>query len=299
MKYLYIPAIATLITIFYSCDYVKLPYPPKIPCDNDTVACPLPVFPTRVAIKKVLLEDYTGHHCTNCPNAGREAVKLDSIFGEKLVVMSVHAGGFARTYPIYSIIYSYDFRTTAGDKYNSFFGIAAYPNGMINRIGFPANNHKKGYTSWSSGIQAVINNAPDADIQIINNYDNTTRKLCVHVQSKFLKQMTGTYQLVVVLTEDSIIKPQLDNGVDVLNYVHRHALRATISCGGEWGDALAKGSVANGNTYTKSYLYNMPADFNGLAPDITHCAVIAYIYDDDPVSPTYKQVIQAEEKKID
>ena len=111
--------------------------------------------------------------------------------------------------------------------------------------------------------------------------------------------MTGTYKLMVVLTEDSIVKPQTDYSKppgqqDVLNYVHRHVLRGALTST-SWGDSLTT-NVAAGDSITKSINYTLPATFpatNGIAPNENLCYVIAYIYN----AATY-EVVQVEEQKI-
>src|SRR5687768_4725486 len=71
-----------------SCDKVKDPYSTTLDGGGDTTA-------TVVKVRKVLLEEYTGHRCGNCPPAAVTAQTLKSTYGERLVVMTVHAGFFA------------------------------------------------------------------------------------------------------------------------------------------------------------------------------------------------------------
>ena len=154
-------------------------------------------------------------------------------------------------------------------------------------------------SSWSTIVDSLLALQPDADIEITNNYNSTTRVLNTSVRTEFLNPLNGNYKIVLLLTEDSIIKPQTDYSKpagqqDVLNYVHRHALRDGITT--SWGDALISGPIAVGDTAIKSYSYTLPATFpltNGIAPNENLCYVIAYVYD----AATY-EVVQVEEKKI-
>ena len=45
--------------------------------------------------KKILLEDYTGHKCGNCPRAAEKAEELKEIYGDQLIPIAIHAGFFA------------------------------------------------------------------------------------------------------------------------------------------------------------------------------------------------------------
>jgi len=61
--------------------------------------------------KKVLLEDYTGHRCPNCPT-GSSIIKKNLIprYKDSLVVIAIHAGDLARPFDKFI---NQDFRTAA------------------------------------------------------------------------------------------------------------------------------------------------------------------------------------------
>lgn len=275
---------------FYSCDKVKDPYSATTSGGEDT---------TEVKVRKVLLEDYTGHKCGNCPEAALTAQTIKATYGDRLVVMSVHAGFWAQTF---AAPFNYDFKTTTGTDYDNFFavGLAGNPNGMVNRIDYLANTHIKAHGTWGGIVEPLMAETPDAYIKITNSYNTSTRVLNTSVSSEFLNFMSGTYKLVVLLAEDSIVKAQVDYSKplgqqNVLNYAHRHVLRSAISSS-SWGDVIATGSAAAGDTSVNVFQYTLPATFpntNGIVPDADHCYVVAFIYD----AATY-EVIQVEEKKI-
>ena len=51
--------------------------------------------------KKVLIEDFTGHLCPNCPDAARELDAIHDIYGDQIIGMAIHVSkSFARPYPI-------------------------------------------------------------------------------------------------------------------------------------------------------------------------------------------------------
>jgi len=115
-----------------------------------------------VVTKKVLVEDYTGHLCGNCPDAGvylNETLK--PLYNHSLVVISVHAGFFAGFNPGCAACgigepggsFRTDFNTTAGTAWNTFFGITGNPKGMIDRIDYPTATHSKAYTAWHRQLQ--------------------------------------------------------------------------------------------------------------------------------------------------
>lgn len=271
------------IFLFFSCDKVELPYVNSPAGGGDTLAA---------KIRKVLIEDFTGHKCGNCPAAATTIQTIKQIHGKKVISIAVHANFYAIPG---SPPYTYDFRTNEGNDYDAFFQPPNFPNGMINRRGYP-NNHWKNVGNWADTVSAILAIPPDVNIKIISNYNTSTRLLTTHIKTEFLNSLNGSYKLVVLLTEDSIVKPQkfYTPPVDSLTYVHRYVLRDGIT--GSWGDALNTASVAAGDTIVKSYQYTLPATFpatNGIVPNENQCYIVAYIYD----ASTY-EVLQVEEKKI-
>lgn len=270
-----------------SCDKVNDPYN----------AASGGVDTTVTKVRKVLLEDYTGHKCGNCPEAAITAQTIKSTYGERLIIMAVHAGSFAEPK---AAPFGYDFRTVPGTAYDLFFkiGAAGNPNGMVNRKEYPGNTHIKSHGTWGSIVTSLMAEAPDAYIEMSNTYNSSNRTLTSIVNVEFLDVLSGDYKLAVLLTEDSIVKPQVDYSKptgqqNVLDYVHHHVLRDVIS-NDSWGDMIATGGVAAGDTTADTLTYTLPANFNGLIPRENHCYVIAFVYD----ATTY-EVIQVEEKKME
>ena len=151
----------------------------------DTTQCPLPEFPAITnPVKKVLLEDYTGHTCVNCPKAAVTARTLKEQYGEALVVMAVHAGWFAK--PAGSP-FGYDFRTAAGDSWDTYFGIGQVgnPNGMVNRK-YTAGTPILSPSAWANSVAAAAAEEPIVELQVIAEYNETEDNLCIHTKTTFL-----------------------------------------------------------------------------------------------------------------
>ena len=288
-----IMALALLFAIsISSCDFVNIPK--QAGTTNDTTS--------TAVIRKVFIEDYTGHHCTNCPLAAAEANTLIALYGSKIVVMGVHAGFFADT-ALSGTQYRTNFRTPAGDIYDgtTVFNISqgyGNPNGMINRENYPT-AYVIGYTDWPTNVAAELAKPATAKLTITNTYNSATRSLNCSVNSTFLYDtLTGpAYKLVVAVIQDSIISDQLNSGTYVTNYVHRHVLRDNIN--GPWGDNLVTGSIVANAVINKSYTYTFPVNYpatggpSSTSCDINQCYIVAYIYNNGT-----KEVIQVEEAKV-
>lgn len=268
-----------------SCDLVKPPYQTNNNGEIDTTQEDSLV----VKVRKVLLEDYTGHTCGNCPKAAKVADEQKEIYKEKLIVMAVHAGGFAvPDLPEYPA----DYRTPEGNELDQFFGISGVgnPNGMINRIDYPTEGHIKGHTSWAGIIDAELAKPMQAWLTIEPQYNTSNRKLDVKVKTEFITALSGDIKLAVFLVEDSVISDQknyLANPTHVTSYVHRHMMRKSFS-GSAFGELIAANPQPSETTVDKSYSTTVSSNY-----DDKHCYVVAMIYN----AATY-EVIQAEEKKI-
>lgn len=286
--------IAALAAVFQSCDYVANPSE-AISGGGST--------DSSTHERRVLVEDYTGHKCPNCPQAAIAATQLKNTYGEKVVVVSVHAGFFAvPTTPAGAPSGSYlnDYRTTAGTAYDSptYFGISnvGNPNGMINRKDYTPSTttHVKAYGTWPTEVAALMALPPVADLKITNTYNASTRSLSINTSSEFISDTltTGSYKLIVMITQDSIIDWQVDGSVNNPTYVHQHMLRDNVN--GTWGDVLTTGTVTPHASITKNYTYTLPATYNGTACDEKHCYVVAFIYN----TANY-EVLQAAEEKVE
>ena len=268
-------AISALLYSMNGCDKISPPYKEKFINTNDTTS----------KIRKVLLEEYTGHKCPNCPAASEIARDLKDIYGEKLIIIAVHAPPGFYTNP-QSPNYTYDFITSTGNELASTFGIASWPNGMIDRKKING-NWLIDKDAWGSIIASIADSAPNANIKITNTYNSSTRSLTTSIKTEFLSPLSGTYNLAVYMTEDSIITYQDSSGIDISNYVHRHVLRGAINS--TLGDVISSsGNIAAGDTIVKSYSFPLDNSWNE-----SHCAVVTFVYD----AATY-EIIQAEEQNI-
>lgn len=273
--------IIAFILSYTSCDVIEEPYN-----EQQTNNCADEDLP--IAIRKILLEDYTGHKCGNCPAAAAELQKLKSLYCDHIIPLSVHVGFFAQ--PALSGKYSTDFRTTTGNELNLFFknDAAGLPNGMINRSEFNGNPIISP-SGWSSAVVKLLDKSPEAVLEIAPNFNVNTRQLSVDVSTVFLASLSGEHYLSVYLVEDSIIGWQTDyskDPVDVQNYMHRHVLRASLN--GTWGDLIASGKIVQGTSISRNYSFLLHDNYK-----VQHCSVVAFVY-----FAENKEIIQAESENI-
>ncbi len=122
---------------------------------------------TMVFHKQVLLEDYTGHKCVNCPEAAIFAHNLADELDHKLVIIAIHAGFYAKPDPDNG--YPADLRTTSGEELYTDFEIFANPIGMINR-GEYSGNMQVFPDNWETVINDQLAMDPVAGLSLKNKY---------------------------------------------------------------------------------------------------------------------------------
>jgi len=302
MKTFLFSAFLFVVIFFSSCDYIKNPHPAANANISDTATCPIPSFPILTNhVKKIMIEDFTGHTRGNCPKAAKELQDIDSIYPGKIIGLGLHVGGYAAPTPGYngsaSTAFTADYRTTVGETFDAAFGASDFglPQGMFNRKDYDAVNKTqlKFYPSWKSYIAGIIAEPSEIDLQIISDYTSSTRKICTAVRDSFLTSMSGTYKLVVLLAQDSIIDWQDYIGVNKPDYVHRHVLRDAITPSGAWGELVATGTIVAGTKNIKRFAYTIPASYKGVICDVNKCHLIAFIY-----NTTTFEIIQSEEIKV-
>jgi hypothetical protein len=273
-----------LLASFTSCDYVSDPIPPDGGGPD----------PGEGVLRRVLLEDFTGHRCNNCPAAAQTAFQLQAIYGEEnLVVVGVHStSAFAAPAdpPNSNGSYSTDFRTPAGNDYTTTFGVSFLPAGMVSRKPFN-NSTTLSQSAWGSAVDAIIGEPASMDIWFEDfDYNAGTNTVTTNVKVAIVDDVVGDHNLIVYLTEDHVIDWQLNsqaNPPDVPDYEHRHVLRDNLN--GTWGGALIVSSASVGDTLTVPVSKVLAAT----VLDAGNCALVAYAYNTGT-----NEVMQVRERKF-
>ena len=235
----------------------------------------------EIIIKNILLEDYTGVRCNNCPPAGELALQLQEQYNHRVVVLGVHAGFLAQPLGGFP-----DFTTPEGTEWYSQFGFDSNPIGTVNRR---LNGGSYGYNSsaWGEAIAEIFQEGSAPVIMTPSvNYDATTRNVEVEISSKFIVEMPDIYSLTVCIMEDSIVGKQITPNGIVEDYMHRHVFRGTMN--GTWGEEINTTAIAPGDELSYVYAKKLDSSFNE-----DQCYIVAYISNSNT-----KEVLQVTEMKI-
>ncbi len=291
MKKFCIPFLIAGLAIFiYSCDKINPPYTVGGDEPIDTTLCPVPDFPADTHhVKTVLIEEYTGHTCVNCPTAAVVAHDIKSNYGEQVVLMTIHAGFFAE---VESGNYSLDLNSATGTELHSYIGITNNPAATFNRKYIGGSRIFESSGAWEATFIQAQDTVPVLDMQMIINYNEAANRACIHVQTEYLVGLDRNLKLAVYVTEDSIVGYQKNNnsGIgttpDIANYVFMDVLRTAVN--GTWGTDLSTTAIAAGTKTVSSFKLTPNAAWND-----DHCHIIAIVYDADT-----DEILQAVEEKM-
>lgn len=222
---------------------------------------------TGFGVKNVLIEDFTGQLCINCPLATNTISTLQETFGhDRVIPVAIHGGNSTLAAPT-------GLANAIGNTYTAERGVSSKPIGEVDRTGQLLDQEK-----WGTTVLERIAMTAHVELGVENiAFDADSRELSFSV--KTAADLTGAQGLLQVwLTESHIHTyqktpdpnrfPQYPaSGIDH-NYEHNHVLRACVSA--KDGDAL---SLVAGGSDTRAYKYILESDW---VADNMSVVVIAY-----------------------
>ena len=225
---------------------------------------------TIEAKRNVLLEEFTGQNCPNCPTAHETAAKLKELYGEALITVSIHAGPFAfaegtKSFPT--------FKTPEGDSYADAWGITTYPSGVINRT-----SGNTSYSDWATIVRDEVQKDAELDIELAATLNADKTEISITTALKPLNDIEGNLQLWI--TESGMISRQKNGSETIREYEHNHVYRASVNgVGGE--------NVSLSSNVFNTFNHSIDVKENWNAESLS---VVAFVYNNSGVL----QVVEAE-----
>lgn len=281
--------IVSFLFLLSGCDIIEAPYlknpVSQLPADEQCIELSEATEPFQDPIvRKILVEEMTGHKCGNCPEVGELIHELKTNdYQNQMVVMSIHAGGLST--PSSSGKYTTDFRTSEGlELYQSLNPFDVVPLGLINRTELIT-----GAGAYRSKIEQELAEAPEAGIRVFNCFDADSLKLTSVIDIKYLVEGGDNEHIAVYLVEDKVIDWQKDyrlNDPDISQYTHHDVLRDAVN--GVWGVPISEEAITADSRYTKTYTFSLNENWNSV-----NCKVVAIVFDNES-----KEVRQVEEAPV-
>ena len=249
--------------------------------------------------RRVIVEEFTGVQCVNCPEGSKRLEELSNLHGEFVIPISIHAGSFSAPYP--SSLY--DFRTPEGTNLerNLLGPVQGFPAAVVNRRLFN-NEDEKPITinKWAGYIAQELIQQPKLEVTINNSFDTTSRNLAVDVQLNFIETVTKPVGISVMILEDGISDYQLTPDKSVYPdgkdpyYKHKHVLRTMLT--DYTGDAISFTQTKTGSSSTFSYNFTIPTEWK--AEDCEVVAFVSYKGATDDNGNEILNVLQANKEKV-
>jgi len=285
MKITTLMVLGVFFLLLLSCDVIENPDGPPVP--TVPFCTDTPSFQPRLTPEiKLLLEDYTGHRCGNCPLAATKLHELQAAHPGQIVGLAVHAqaAGYF-TAPKTGNAFTHDFRNEVSNTIDAYFQVAAtgLPKGVVNRKRVNG-AYDLPISSWGQIVHQELNANQMADLQVKTIWDSSTSSLCAFV---FIQQLSGilpdSLMLSVYLAENGFVNWQADYSVpgeEIEFYEHNHILRASL--GPVWGKPVKL--IGN------SAVFSFSKSFSGATWVMSNCSVVAVLQ-----NGLSREVIQAEE----
>lgn len=227
---------------------------------------------TEVSNRNILIEEFTGKACINCPLGHATANMLVEENPGRIYVVNVHAGYYSTTaYP--------NLNTNMGDSLLLAHDVGLFPSALINRT----SDGSLSYNTWENYVTQQLPQTAECNVAGQVTINPVTRVATVKVEVYYTSDSNeDANYLTIYMLQDSIIGNQTGHGYNpdqVVNgdqYCHQHTLRDVITP--TWGDEITPTTA--GTLITKTYEYEIPeiiGDPNGVEIDFDNIHFFAFV----------------------
>lgn len=237
-------------------------------CDNMERSERLIYEKPAPARRAVLLEDFTGQRCVNCPKATEVIELLEQEYGDSvLIAVGIHGGplGFMGNATTVGLA------TDVGTEYYEHWNLEYQPVGLVDR-GQPVS-----YPEWAAAVKQELDKPAPLTLSVEAGI-NGEGAVSISVRATGTDGIT-TGKLQVWLLEDGITALQLmpDGSVN-RDYVHHHVLRTPVN--GTWGEDI---TIREGEETTRTFSQAISSDWKK-----ENLSVVAFVWNDKGVQQAAK-----------
>ncbi len=243
-----------------------------------------------VQARQVLVEEFTGVKCPNCPEGHAVLRSLLTSFPNGVNIVSYQAYNSAQTEPIKNETRS-DNRTQAATEISTsvFGGIPSLPTAGIDRApdGGSLLNSR---SLWPAITTTRSKIAPPVNLTISSEYDAASRQVTATVRMAYTQSVTQPHRLSLAITEGNIIDAQEYPDSVQLDYEHEHVFRQFVTA--NTGDDLLKDMTTKeaGRVIERQFKFVLKEAYK---PE--NCYLLGFVHYADG---NEKSVMQSAEKKI-
>lgn len=171
--------------------------------------------------RNVLIEDFTGQHCPNCPTAATVIEQQEALYGSHVVCVSIHSGGTSLGTRL---------RTTYGQERFLLLGDASLPQPAVQVD--RCSEILTGGPGVTNGLSPILRNRLQrtTTIALSDFQAEKTGEDQYTLSLNAMSTINENIDLQIWVTEDNIISDQsMPDGSVNKNYLHQNVLRATAT----------------------------------------------------------------------
>lgn len=182
------------------------------------------------AERSVLLEDFTGQFCLNCPDAHEVIEQLEEQYGsDKVIAVSIHCGifGFDKKYTSFPAN-RVGLMTEEGNTILSSYGITSFPMGVID-MGSPMT-----FDLWPTAVYNELRKETDVKIDLKAEYVKDAADSengyfgDIRISADVLSGSDRPVQVQFWIVESGIVAQQKKGAQTIMDYVHNNVFRAQV-----------------------------------------------------------------------
>ena len=233
--------------------------------------------------KNILIEDFTGQRCVNCPKGSQTIEQLqESKFGSRIVAVGIHSGPFGKNASGTKLL---SLATQTGCDYYDYWKVEAQPGALINRQKPIRYNVFEWTTDVINLLSAKANLSINAEAIINGN------NMEISVSEKAIENVAGKLQVWVI--EDNIVDIQTmpdapdENpdwtGGNKRDYVHNHVFRTSVNA--PMGDDF---SINKDEEKQQTFVQALDAAWNP-----ANLSVVVFVYNDNGVEQVVKSKVES------
>lgn len=211
--------------------------------------------------RRVLVEDFTGQMCINCPKATELVGQLQEEYGhDSIIAVAIHSGPLS-----IPVGRKGSLATDEGNEYFNKWKPSSQPMGVLNRKSGIVNTDK-----WSTLVNEYSKETTTVEMEIETVFDADAKQVKAHVKAYSGKPVSGKLQLWI--TEDGITAMQkMPEGTTNREYVHNHVFRGSVN--GTWGEDI---QLVDATTFEKDFTISVDDKWKG-----ENIHIVAFIYNDE------------------
>lgn len=220
-----------IIALFVGCSHINE--------DERLIEVEMPVMPanddTTKVFRNILIEDFTGQRCVNCPKGAQVIEQLqESEYGNCIIAVGIYSGPFGKNVSGNLL----PLTTQTGCDYYDYWKVESQPGAIINR----SSSIYYSVNEWTAEVMKVLGSQSTIKMELeaqLNGND-----IDITISEEGIDSYNGKLQVWVV--EDSIVAVQtIPNAPDEnpewvggnkRDYVHNHVFRTNVN--NVWGDDL-------------------------------------------------------------